>query len=118
MIIDTKQSLAFLDNGGEMGKLMRKKDWSTTPVGSPDNWPQSLRTAVNLLMNSQFPMFVWWGKELTTFYNDAYRIIADEKHPDLLGKSGREGWSEIWKDLSPLVDAVFRGQSTWAEDQL
>lgn len=101
-----------------MGERMREKDWSTTAVGTPDAWPQSLRTSVNLLLNSQFPMFVWWGKELITFYNDAYRVIAAEKHPDLLGKSGSEGWAEIWKDLSPLVDSVFKGQSTWSEDQL
>ena len=110
--------LTFLDNGGKMGKLMREKDWSKTPVGTPDTWPQSLRTAVNLVLNSRFPMFIWWGKDLTTFYNDAYRIIAGEKHPALLGTSGRVGWAEIWKDLSPLVDSVFNGQSTWSEDQL
>ena len=110
--------LTFLDNGGKMGKLMREKDWSNTSVGIPDTWPQSLRTAVNLVLNSRFPMFVWWGKDLTTFYNDAYRIIAGEKHPALLGTSGRLGWAEIWKDLSPLVDTVFNGQSTWSEDQL
>ena len=47
--------LTFLDNGGKMGKLMREKDWSNTTVGTPDTWPQSLRTAVNLILNSKFP---------------------------------------------------------------
>ncbi|HYH16114.1 MAG TPA: ATP-binding protein, partial [Flavisolibacter sp.] len=75
-------------------------------------------TSVNLLLNSQFPMFVWWGKDLTAFYNDAYRVIAGEKHPDMLGRSGRQGWAEIWHDLAPLVDSVFSGQSTWSEDQV
>ncbi|WP_066404333.1 PAS domain-containing protein [Flavisolibacter tropicus] len=116
--MDNVRPLAFLGDGGEMGALMRKKDWNTTVVGTPDTWPQSLRTSVNLLLNSQFPMFVWWGKDLTTFYNDSYRIIAGEKHPDLLGKSGRKGWAEIWKDLSPLVDSVFSGKATWSDDQL
>lgn len=101
-----------------MGDRMRQKDWSITSVGSPENWPPSLSTSINLLLNSQFPMFVWWGKELTTFYNDAYRINAGEKHPELLGKSGKEAWAEIWHDLSPLVESVFQGTSTWSEDQL
>ncbi|OLY91774.1 PAS domain S-box-containing protein [Cnuella takakiae] len=118
IMVNKVSSLPFLKNGGEIGELMRTKDWSNTAVGTPDTWPQSLRTSINLLLNSKFPMFVWWGKELTTFYNDGYRTIAGGKHPDLLGKSGREGWAEIWDDLSPLVDAVFNGQSTWAEDQL
>jgi PAS domain S-box-containing protein len=117
-MIQEPQSPAFLNNGGFMGELIRKKDWSSTPVGAPDTWPQSLRTTVNLLLNSKFPMFVWWGPELTTIYNDAYRPIAGEKHPSLLGKSGKEGWVEIWGDLGPLVERVFSGTSTWSDDQV
>ena len=90
-----EQQLPFLSSGGEMGGLIRRKDWSTTPLGTPDTWPQSLRIAVSILLNSQFPMFVWWGKELTTIYNDAYIPIAGEKHPSLLGKPGNEAWAEI-----------------------
>jgi PAS domain S-box-containing protein len=107
---------SFLYGGGEMGELTRNYDWSKTPIGSPAQWPQSLRTTVSILLNSQFPMFVWWGNELTTIYNDSYKIIAGDKHPHLLGKSGQEAWSEIWDDLSPLVDKVFRGIPTWSED--
>ncbi|RYY90432.1 MAG: PAS domain S-box protein [Chitinophagaceae bacterium] len=108
---------AFLQGGSEMGALVRSKDWSKTPLGSPDTWPQSLRTTVSLLLNSQFPMFVWWGRELTCIYNDAYVPVAGEKHPALLGQSGQVAWAEIWNDLSPLVDNVFAGVSTWSEDQ-
>jgi signal transduction histidine kinase len=61
-------------------------------------------------------MFVWWGKDLITIYNDSYRIIAGDKHPALLGKSGRQGWEEIWPDLSPLVQDVFNGNATWSEN--
>jgi PAS domain S-box-containing protein len=118
MINKEELALTFLNDGGEMGERIRLKDWSTTAVGGPETWPQSLRTSINILLHSQFPMFVWWGKELTTFYNDSYRAIAGEKHPDLLGKSGKEGWSEIWEDLGPLVDKVFKGVSTWSEDLL
>ena len=108
----------FLKGGGEMGELARSLDWSKTPLGTPDQWPGSLRTAASILLNSQFPMFVWWGEELTTIYNDSYKIIAGNKHPGLLGKSGRDGWSEIWPDLAPLVNKVFKGESTWSEDLL
>ena len=101
-----------------MGQRIRTKDWSKTPIGVPDQWPQSLRTSVSILINSQLPMFVWWGPELTTIYNDAYSIVAGEKHPNLLGKSGREAWAEIWPDLAPLVKSVFSGTATWSEDQL
>ncbi|HEX8315441.1 MAG TPA: ATP-binding protein [Flavisolibacter sp.] len=110
-------SPAFLNGGGTMGELIRSKDWSNTQIGTPDRWPNSLRTTVSIILNSQFPMFVWWGADLTAIYNDAYVTIAGEKHPHLLGKSGREAWSEIWPDLEPLVKSVFNGAATWSEDQ-
>ncbi|MGI8636013.1 MAG: PAS domain-containing sensor histidine kinase [Segetibacter sp.] len=109
---------AFLNDGGQMGERIRLMDWNNTAVGNPQSWPQSLRTSINILLNSQFPMFVWWGKDLVTFYNDSYIPVAGEKHPDLLGKSGKEGWAEIWAELEPLVEKVFRGTSTWSEDLL
>lgn len=106
----------FLQGGGEMGARTRQFDWSKTSLGCPGQWPQGLRTATSILLNSQFPMFVWWGPELVTIYNDSYKIIAGDKHPHLLGKSGREAWAEIWPDLHPLVEDVFRGNATWSED--
>jgi len=102
-----------------MGELIRAKDWSLTPVGSPSEWPQSLRTSVSIILNSQFPMFVWWGPELTTIYNESYMQIAGNKHSALLGKSGSEAWAEIWDVVGPLAEQVLKeGVSNWAEDQL
>ncbi|MBB1283025.1 PAS domain S-box protein [Flavisolibacter sp. BT320] len=115
--MNTAKPLAFLNGGGAMGELIQKKDWSKSPLGLPETWPKSLQTAVSILLNSQFPMFVWWGEDLITIYNDAYCPVAGEKHPELLGKSGREGWAEIWPDLDPLVESVFSGKATWSEDQ-
>ncbi|HYK57050.1 MAG TPA: PAS domain-containing protein, partial [Flavisolibacter sp.] len=113
------QELAFLKGGGEMGELIRSKDWSTTTLGTPQSWPQSLRTAVSILLHSQFPMFVWWGPQMITIYNDAYRLIMGEKHPQGLGEAGPLVWSEIWDVVGPLADQVMNeGVSNWNEDQL
>ena len=109
----------FLDDGGEMGKLMREKDWSLTPLGPPVGWPQSLRTTVNIILNSPFPMFLFWGDTLKGFYNDAYRPIlgVDGKHPKILGLNGAEAWSEIWKDIYPMLSVVTKkGESIWREN--
>ncbi|HUC79403.1 MAG TPA: histidine kinase dimerization/phospho-acceptor domain-containing protein [Flavisolibacter sp.] len=111
-----KKEYPFLKGGGEMGRRTRAFDWSATPLGLPENWPSSLQAAVSILLNSQFPMFVWWGAELTTIYNDAYTVVAGDKHPALLGSSGKKGWAEIWPDLEPLVKDVFSGHATWSED--
>ena len=85
-------NLYFLDGGGEMGELCRKKDWTPTILGPPRNWPQSLRTTLGNLLSSPFPMFLFWGRHLTCFYNDAYRpsLGNNGKHPSILG-NGRKG---------------------------
>ena len=110
----------FLSGGGEMGTLTRSKDWSKTPVGDPENWPQSLQTALGILLHSKFPMFLWWGPELICFYNDAYRPSLGEngKHPFILGMKAKEAWPEIWEIIKPLIDQVLEGEATWSEDQL
>src|SRR6186713_1750867 len=111
----------FLRGGGEMGELTRKKDWSKTPVGMPETWPQSLRTTLGILLNSKFPMFLWWGTELICFYNDAYRpsLGKEGKHPYILGQKAIEAWPEIWSIIDPLIQQVLAGEgATWNENQL
>ncbi|HEX7958358.1 MAG TPA: response regulator [Terriglobales bacterium] len=100
--------------GGEIGALMRAKDWSTTPLGPPEQWPQSLRTAVRIILLSRYPMFIWWGKELVNLYNDRYVPMLGGKHPACLGGSGREAWKDIWEEIRPRVEAVvLRGEATF-----
>src|SRR5258708_6773908 len=77
----------FLAAGGEVGALMRAYDWASSPLGPPAAWPQSLRTAIRILLNTNHPMFIWWGSELIQFYNDAYRqTMGPERHPSALGQ--------------------------------
>jgi PAS domain S-box-containing protein len=108
--------LDFLSGGGEMGALMRAHDWSMSPLGPPENWPQSLRTVVSLMLTSKFPMFVAWGPHLAFLYNDGYRPIFGAKHPHALGLSFRDVWSEIWSDIEPLVTKALAGEATFHED--
>jgi PAS domain S-box-containing protein len=118
--ISVPSSADFLAGGGEMGALMRGRDWSLTPLGRPANWPQSLRTAVRLVLNTNHPMFIWWGQHLVQFYNDAYRqTMGPERHPHALGQGGRECWAEIWDIIGPQIDQVMDGGgATWHENQL
>jgi len=104
-----------------MGRLTREFDWSTTVLGSPEQWSQSLLTTLSIVLNSKFPMFLWWGPELIQFYNDAYRPSLGNpgKHPKALGQRGADCWQEIWPVIKPLIDRVMSGgESTWSEDQL
>jgi PAS domain-containing protein len=114
------QSLDFLKGGGEMGALIRIRDWSKSPLGPPQNWPQTLKTTIRLILTCGHPMFVWWGPRLIQFYNDACRAsLGAERHPRALGQEGRHCWDEVWHITGPLIEQVMSGRgSTWCENKL
>src|SRR5207253_330074 len=87
---------------GEMSHLIRNKSWSATSIGSPDTWSPTLRTCVELILASAFPMALRWGPDLIMIYNDAYAPILGHKHPGALGMPLRDVWPEIYAELGPL----------------
>jgi PAS domain S-box-containing protein len=106
--------------GGTVGRDLATVEWDKTPLGPPTGWPQSLRTAVSILLSSRFPMWMAWGPELTFFCNAAYRRdTLGSKYPWALGRSAREVWAEIWDDIGPRIDTVLStGEATWDEGLL
>src|ERR1051325_9972409 len=103
--------------GGEVGHDLTKVDWAQTSLGPPERWPQSLRTAVSILLSSRFPMWMAWGPQLTFFCNAAYRRdTLGEKYPWALGRPATEVWAEIWDDIGPRISTVMTtGEATWDE---
>ncbi|MDT5164317.1 MAG: hypothetical protein QOC88_1211, partial [Mycobacterium sp.] len=101
----------------QIGRDLAAVDWASTPLGPVDSWPQSLRTTVNILLASRFPMWMAWGPDLTFFCNAAYRRdTLGLKYPWALGRPAREVWSEIWPDVSPRIEHVLSsGEATWDE---
>ncbi|MEU6409772.1 SpoIIE family protein phosphatase [Microbispora sp. NPDC046933] len=101
----------------EVGGDLASVDWRATPLGPPEEWPQSLRTAVSILLSSRFSMWLAWGPELTFFCNAAYRRdTLGRKYPWALGRPASEVWAEIWDDIGPRIDAVLAtGKATWDE---
>jgi PAS domain S-box-containing protein len=106
--------------GGEMGARMRAFDWSTTALGPLEQWPQSLRICVRVVLGSGYPMGVYWGPHYTVLYNDAFRQLIGTKHPAALGRGFREVFPELWDFLGPLFDRVMtQGQDYSSQfDQL
>ena len=102
-----------------MGALMRLRDWSETPLGPFEEWPRSLKTSVSTCLSSRFAILVWWGNDLVMLYNDAYRPVIGNKHPNALGAAGRKVWPEIWHIIGPMLEGVLsRGEATWSDNLL
>lgn len=114
-------NLSFLTGGGVTGMLLRNFDWSASVLGEPHLWPQSLKTAVGIVLHSKYPMFLWWGKDtLINIYNDAYVPLMGDKHPYFLARPANELWAEIWEEnLLPMKNLVFdHSESIYGQDQM
>jgi signal transduction histidine kinase/HPt (histidine-containing phosphotransfer) domain-containing protein len=115
-----RSSLAeqLFPGSSETAGLIRATDWSRTPLGPVETWPQSLRTAVSICLGSRHPIVLWWGPERWMFYNDGYRpMLGEHKHPQFLGGSGQACWAEIWDIIGPMMDRVIAtGEATWSEN--
>lgn len=107
----------FLSGGGEMGKLIRTMDWSKTPLGPIESWPQSLRTSVSLCLSSTFPILIAWGPETIQIYNDSYRPICGAMHPASMGMNFRVCWESALEVVGDKFTRGQQGEGTYIHDQ-
>lgn len=108
----------FLAGGGEMGARIRARDWTAT-LGAPETWPQALRVALGIGLNSSLPTAIYWGPDLRLLYNDAWSPIPGPRHPAALGQPAREVWADIWHVIEPQFAAVFAtGEGLFVRDQM
>ncbi len=107
--------LGFLAGGGAMAAAIASYDWASTPLGPIERWPNALKVAVGMMVNSHFPKCIVWGAGLVTLYNDGFRPILGDK-PEALGRPFSEVWSEVWDEVGPLAEKALAGQATFIED--
>jgi signal transduction histidine kinase len=109
--------LDWVVGGGEMGQLVRSMDWSLTPLGPLGSWPQSLRTTVNICLASDLPICIIWGPGLVQIYNDGYRVICGDKHPQSMGQNFQQCWIEAWPVIGAAHASALAGDTAFLEDQ-
>jgi two-component system CheB/CheR fusion protein len=113
----TTQDTTAIVTGGEMGKRIRAFAWEKTSLGPICDWPQSLKTAVNILLQSPVPLVMLWGKDGIMIYNDAYSIFAGKRHPYLLGSKVVEGWPEVADFNRNVMKHGLAGKTLSYKDQ-
>ncbi|HSJ02694.1 MAG TPA: PAS domain-containing protein, partial [Verrucomicrobium sp.] len=105
-------------SGGQMGRRIQEHDWSQHPLGPLEDWPLSLRTTLQVMLNSRFDMWMGWGPELYFFCNDAYIPTLGLKADRALGLPAGELWAEVWDHAGPRAESVLQtGKATW-DDRL
>ncbi|HET7299780.1 MAG TPA: PAS domain-containing protein [Oleiagrimonas sp.] len=95
---------------------MLNHDWAATPLGARQQWPQSLTCAVDLMLTSLQPVYIAWGPDLLSLYNDGYIPILGNKHPTALGKPFREVYAEVWEAFLPMLEATMAGHPQYVLD--
>jgi PAS domain S-box-containing protein len=108
---------SFLTGKGEMADLVRSKDWSKTPLGPIELWPQSLKTTVSLCLASKFPISITWGPQHTQIYNDGYRVSIGNAHPAALGEDYRVTWTSAWPAVGEPFSQALEGEPSFLENQ-
>ncbi len=111
-----RMKTGFLSGGGAAGALMRSYPWEQSPLGPVEAWPDSLRTVVALMLNSQFPMFLLWGEQRVCLYNDGYIAILGQRHPRAMARPMQAVWPEIWDEIRPLIDDAYAGRPSYFEN--
>ncbi|HMN27710.1 MAG TPA: GAF domain-containing protein, partial [Caldilineaceae bacterium] len=99
----------LLPGASEMAARMRAFDWSSTGLGSPEQWPQSLKTSVRILLTARQPMVVWWGERFITLYNDSCARFLPANHPAALGEPASAVWPELWAQIGAHAASVRHG---------
>jgi len=111
--------MSFLAGDGEMATRIRGFDWASHPFGRIQDWPQSLRSALGICLQSAFPTAIYWGSDLRLLYNDAWAPIPGPRHPAALGAPAREVWSDIWHIIEPqFAHLIETGEGLFVEEQL
>jgi len=112
-----KRSGQFFLGDSETAAAIAAANWARSPLGPPLTWPKRLRIALEICLNSAFPIAIFWGSELCLLYNDAYHSLLADKHPRALGRPAREVWPEIWDVIGPMLQgALVDGLPTRSED--
>ncbi|WP_095152437.1 PAS domain-containing sensor histidine kinase [Pseudomonas sp. Irchel s3b5] len=104
--------------GSDAQALIARLDWANSPLGAASTWPQSLRTAVDIVIHSPMPMLLLWGPQLTQIYNDGFALLAGSKHPHAFGQPTHQTWPELKDFTDPIYSAVLQGQvRTYSEQR-
>lgn len=101
--------------GSTMGAQIQAYDWSGSPLGPIETWPDALRITLGNMLHSAFATYLAWGADLITFYNDPALKLRGNR-PEALGQPLPKAWSEIWEIVSPMVARALRGETTYVQD--
>ena len=111
MAANSPNSAPFLTGGGRATELILQRDWSAHPLGEPAQWPQGLKTALSLVVNSPESMILCWGPDLHFFFNETYIPLLGPRVDWAMGARFDEVWADALEQAMPIVEDAMAGRS-------
>ncbi|HYH16744.1 MAG TPA: hypothetical protein VD794_16045, partial [Flavisolibacter sp.] len=109
----TDQTMSLAEKANTVDERIQRLDWSVTPLGDRKLWPTSLIGAIDTLLASAYPVFLFWGSEPTFFYNDAADLLfAPVRQPEGLHTKAMDAWPAMWYRIQPLINEILQGSPT------
>ena len=109
--VDTEHFPPFLAGGGRATELIVRRDWSGHPLGQPADWPEGLKVALSLVVNSPESMILCWGPDLHFFFNETYIPLLGPRVEWAMGARFDEVWSDAVDQARPIIAAALAGNS-------
>ncbi len=110
-VASSDPKLAFLEGGGEATRLILARDWTRHPMGPPQDWPESFRIPLSLVLNSPESMILAWGPDLHFFFNETYFPLLGPRLSWAMGARFDEVWADALEQARPIIDDALAGRT-------
>ncbi|KTW03419.1 ATP-binding protein [Sphingomonas sanguinis] len=110
-VVSSDPKLAFLEGGGEATRLILARDWTGHPMGPPQDWPESFRIPLSLVLNSPESMILAWGPDLHFFFNETYFPLLGPRLSWAMGARFDEVWADALEQARPIIDDALAGRT-------
>ncbi|CAI6339401.1 unnamed protein product [Periconia digitata] len=86
--------------------FFRQVDWASSELGPLEHWDDTLRVFIRFLFADSRAACIWWGPSLVAIYNESYRPLSANAHPQLMGSAFIDGYPDLWDGIKPFFDTA------------
>ncbi|RIB21311.1 hypothetical protein C2G38_1110697 [Gigaspora rosea] len=103
----------------DFASIVYNYDWSSTLLGPMESWDISLKNAVNLCLQSTFPIAIAIFPCWIHVHNKAWKQLLKRKHPHVIGMVSKDIFPEAYEIFASGYESVrITGKGTFKTDQL
>lgn len=108
--MNSDQGLKKSHSKGGKGEYISSMEWNEHSLGDMNQWPQSFRTSLNIVLNNSLPAFLLWEDELFTFPNKKFvsKYLSGTNQKKITGLIAQTALPEIWKLFKNETENLYK----------